>query len=453
MFKKVIAVIVNWNRKEDVKKLLLSLGKIDYPLEKLIVVDNASGDGSPEMIKKEFPEVLLVENETNLGGTGGFNTGLKKALEFESDYIWLLDNDVEVEREALSGLVNIASGDENIAITGSTICYMEYRNYIFDLGGHLNWSRGIIKPNKRNHVYDRGKLQEVYDVDYCATCSLLAKTSCVRKVGIMDDNFFLTGDDLEWTYRFKRRGYRVVATPLSRVYHQTKIVISPAYMYYNCRNTFYLYSKYSPAKHLAGKAKFFNFFLYSFLLSEAKDFSFRDLSYIYTQALKDTLSHKMGMADLKPVNFSKKDNVYKKEVLEGLKGSIIINCVDVEDEVVLSIFNLFREEGNAKLLVRDDKKRLSGYESYFFSYDYKNLFNLFKLICFRRFTWAICFEEQRGMTLAALLAGKVIILCKDGRSVTKNLSKIEFVENIVRNIFDAVRLYIKFKDFPSQESS
>ena len=448
MVKKVIVVIVNWNRKDAVRNLLYSLRKIDFPVHKLIVVDNASTDGSVEMLKKEFSqEIVLVENETNLGGTGGFNTGMNKALEYESDYIWLLDNDVEVEKEALSGLVTVAERDNNIGIVGSAVCYLEYRNYIFDLGGYFNWSRGMLKPNKRNCLYDRSNLEEVYEVDYCATCSLLVNTALLRKVGIMDENFFLTGDDLEWTYRFKRNGYRVVATPLSRVYHATKIVISPLYMYYNCRNTFYLYSKYNPEKGWARSAKFFNFFLYSFLLGEAKDYSFNDLSYVYTESLDKTFAHKMGKADLKPLSFSKKGNVYKKEILDGLKGSIIINSVDVEDEVVLDIFNLFLREGNAKFLIRNDKKRLVGYEPYIFSYDYKNLGNLLKMLLFRKFDWAVCFEEQRGMTLAALLAKKVIILTKDGRAVTKSLSKGAFVENIVRALFDAVRLYGKFKNY------
>ena len=441
--KKVIVVIVNWNRKEILRNLLVSLEKIDYNIYKKIVVDNASTDDSVEMIKKEFSDILLVENDENLGGTGGFNTGLKKAMEFDSDYVWLLDNDVEVENDALCGLVQIGEEDEKIAVIGSTVCYLIYRDYIYEAGGYFNWRKGILKPNQRNVLYDRKRMKRSYDVDYCAACSMLVRTSLLPRIGIMDDNFFLTGDDLEWTYRFKRHGYRVVTTPLSRVYHASKVVVSSTYMYYSCRNTFYLFLRHASGRIARFSSLFFNLFLYSFILEEAKYNRFKDLETIYAGAFKDTFSKKMGKCTLESMSFEKKKIKYKKEIIEGLKGKILVNCVDVEDEVIIDIFNVLKDEGDTKLLIRNDKLRLPDHKEYTFNYDYKSLSGLVKLILWRKFDWAICFEEQRGTCLASLLSNTVITLNKDGTVGTNKLSKIGFFNLIFKSFFHAVKGYFK----------
>jgi hypothetical protein len=218
-------------------------------------------------------------------------------------------------------------------------------------------------------------------------------------------------------------------------------------MYYNCRNTFYLYSKYSPNKTWAKEAAMYNFFFYSLLLEEAEDNSFKDLTSIYKTAFSDILENKMGKTGLRSISFEKKAFYYKKEIVENLAGKIIINCVDVEDEVIERIFEPFKEEGKTKLLIRSDKWRLPGYEEYFFKYDYKNILNLVKLIFHRRFDWAICFEEQRGMTLASLLAKRVIILCKNRQVISRTLSKVQFGRMIIKSIFQSIKLLSKFNYF------
>ena len=105
MFKnpKVAIVTVNWNKRDYVLNLLNSLKHINYDNYNIIVVDNASTDDSVTAIKEHFPNVNLIVNSENLGGTGGFNTGIKYVLEATDKYkyIWLLDNDAVVEKDTL----------------------------------------------------------------------------------------------------------------------------------------------------------------------------------------------------------------------------------------------------------------------------------------------------------------------------------------------------------------
>ena len=109
---KIVVIIVNWNKKKDVIKLLSSLKHIDYDNFFTVVVDNASKDDSVESIGRLFPNVELILNSTNLGGSGGFNIGIdyvRKNKKF--DYIWILDNDAVVEKNTLSELIKVMQND------------------------------------------------------------------------------------------------------------------------------------------------------------------------------------------------------------------------------------------------------------------------------------------------------------------------------------------------------
>ena len=87
----VSIIIVNWNRREDVIECLESVRRLDYPNCRIVVVDNASTDGSQQIIKEAFPEIVLIYNETNLGFTGGNNVGIRYALQHNAEYVWLLN--------------------------------------------------------------------------------------------------------------------------------------------------------------------------------------------------------------------------------------------------------------------------------------------------------------------------------------------------------------------------
>jgi len=249
-FHSVAILIVNWNKKRDVLNLLGSLRRYDYDQCKILVVDNASTDGSVEAIREGYPEVTIVQNKENLGGTGGFNTGLRYILQGdmgEFDYIWLLDNDTQIEPSTLGELLKVAESDDRIGLVGSKIMNADRPDFIVELGGYMDWRKGVHRPFLKN-TRDNEGLKDYYYVDYVATCSAMARVEALKKVGLMDDRYFISWDDIDWGVTFKRHGYQVVAVNRSIAYHPAyseKEGWSPLSTYSKFRNLLLIFSKHA----------------------------------------------------------------------------------------------------------------------------------------------------------------------------------------------------------------
>jgi hypothetical protein len=213
------AVIVNWNRKADALALLDSVARLEELPCNIVVVDNASTDDSVPAIKAHPLEIILIENEENLGGTGGFNTGIRYSLEnLEQDYIWLLDNDATVDARALSALVEVMEQDPRIAIAGSKILNAQDPSYIVETGARINWRTASVSPVNRN-VRNPDNDPRLFDVEYVAICSALFRVSALKRIGVMDERYFLLWDDMDWGVAFSQAGCRVVAVNHSVIYH------------------------------------------------------------------------------------------------------------------------------------------------------------------------------------------------------------------------------------------
>lgn len=243
----VTAIIVNWNRKNDVIALLDSVARLDVHLPQVVVVDNASSDDSVAGITAHALEVILIENPVNLGGTGGFNTGLRYALaNLDQDYLWLLDNDATVAPGALSALVETMEKDTSIAVAGSKILNAHDPDHIVETGAHIDWLTASVVPRNRN-VINPGDEPKLFDVEYVAICSALFRVSALQRIGIMDERYFLLWDDMDWGASFSQAGYRVVAVNHSVIYHPpfTEKRSLPVDNYYGIRNSLLTVSKHT----------------------------------------------------------------------------------------------------------------------------------------------------------------------------------------------------------------
>lgn len=258
---KILIIIVTWNKKDYVLNLLRSLRQQTYPQELLdiLVVDNASTDGTAQAIKSAFPEVKLIENTENLGGTGGFNTGLRYAFslpEDRYDYLWLLDNDVLVHREALTHLVEALETHRDLGACGSVMLQLDYPWRINEIGAFFDFASGRLVLN--HHLAEisawHGRpvetllsespdlsryipgLPSVVEVDYVAAASLLVRNTVARKAGLWKD-FFIHFDDVEWCLRIARLGYGVAVCTRSLIWHLSGIAKVPTWvLYYDNRN-------------------------------------------------------------------------------------------------------------------------------------------------------------------------------------------------------------------------
>ena len=244
----VYIIILNWNGLKDTIECLDSVIKLNYPNFRLVVVDNGSTDGSTDIISRNYPKVIVLENEENLGYAKGNNVGIRYALENNADYVWLLNNDTVVEQNALLNMVIEAEGDPHSGIIGSKIYYPNSGKKIWFAGAMINWSRGISNHIGMNET-DVGQYDYVKEIDRVAGCSMLVKREVCNRVGLFDDNFFLYVEEVDWCVRARRAGFKCLFVPSSIVYHKglTSVSLigacSKVFNYYNTRNFLYLIQK------------------------------------------------------------------------------------------------------------------------------------------------------------------------------------------------------------------
>lgn len=209
-------IVLNYNGKEYLENCFLSLQELDYPKDRfeLIIVDNGSTDGSVDFVHHRFSNIKIIQNEKNLGFAGGNNEGIKKS---RGDIFILLNNDTTVDKSCLRELIKIMSNDEKMKIGGCKILYPDKKT--------IQHAGGIILPNGLTNHYgngeiDTGQYDEVKDVDYVTGAAIAIKRSLLDELGYLDDGYFpIYFEEVEYCYKARKLGYRVIYIPSSIVYH------------------------------------------------------------------------------------------------------------------------------------------------------------------------------------------------------------------------------------------
>ncbi|AAK80130.1 hypothetical protein BJV85_001708 [Clostridium acetobutylicum] len=244
--KELSIVICNYNKKEYVLNCIDSVLNSSYRDLDIYVVDNASEDGSVEAIKDKFKDkVMLISNTENLGGSGGFNTGIREVLKKDYKYVMLLDNDVILDKEAINNSYRYLEKNDDTAVVGSKIYSMDNRDKIQEMGAKIDFENFYINPFYKGYI-DFIELPEVVECDYVPACSMMVRIEALRRVGIMDEDNFIYWDDIEWGYRFKKAGYKVVTYGKSKVWHKMGVAqkTNTFGTYYFWRNRIRFFAKY-----------------------------------------------------------------------------------------------------------------------------------------------------------------------------------------------------------------
>jgi GT2 family glycosyltransferase len=233
----VSIILLNWNQPEFTLACLASLGRLDYESFDVVVVDNGSEDGSPSLIREQFPSITLLENARNLGFAAGNNVGIRHALDRGADYVMLLNNDTEVAPNLVRELVQVAEADPRIGALGPKIYYYDPSNVIWSAGGVV--SRLGQPRHLRENQVDVGEPEGVQDVDYVTGCAFMVKLEVMQAVGLLDDRFFIYFEETEWCARIRQAGFRVAYVPQARMWHKISMVertTSRRYLYLMTRN-------------------------------------------------------------------------------------------------------------------------------------------------------------------------------------------------------------------------
>ncbi|HTC64983.1 MAG TPA: glycosyltransferase family 2 protein [Candidatus Saccharimonadales bacterium] len=220
-------IIVSWNTKKYMEECLTSLGTIDGNLSaEIIVVDNASADGTPEMIRTQFPNVKLIETGANLGFAKGNNVGIKEAT---GEYICLINSDVNVPSDCLQKMYSYMEQQPTIGLLGPGMLRTDGRVYRSGMRFPTLWNifvralflDSIFKGNGPfgGFLMKDFHFDQIRDMDVLNGWLWMARRDALKKVGPLDERFFMYAEDVDWCQRFHLAGWRVVFYPEAKAIH------------------------------------------------------------------------------------------------------------------------------------------------------------------------------------------------------------------------------------------
>lgn len=207
-------VIPNWNGKHFLEDCLNALHNQTYTPIEVIIVDNASSDGSQAYIKENYPEVKLIELTENKGFTGACNIGMEAA---EGEFISLLNNDTEADPKWVTEIVNAFDRYPNVGMIASKMLLFDRRDHIHTTGDFFTTdgragNRGVWEKDEGQ--YDT----EDFVFSACGGSSAYRK-SMLDTIGLLDNDYFFLLEDVDLAWRAQLAGYRVLYVPRAVVYH------------------------------------------------------------------------------------------------------------------------------------------------------------------------------------------------------------------------------------------
>ena len=210
---KISIIIPSWNTKNLLRNCLKSLGS-SY---EIIVVDNNSTDGTVKMIEKEFPDVLLIKNKKNLGFGAANNQGLRKA---KGDYLLLLNSDTVIKNKAPLVMAQYLKNNNDVGVVGPKLLNKD-ESLQPSAGPFPNLKISFIMLFLEHWLGDlvRSSFKKTKEVDWVMGAAFMIKREILNKVGFMDEGLFMYMDEVEWSFRIKKAGYKVVFYPQAQITH------------------------------------------------------------------------------------------------------------------------------------------------------------------------------------------------------------------------------------------
>ena len=209
----VNAVVVTYNRMDLLKLSLQKLKEQSHKLNKIIVVNNASTDGTNEYLRQlsSQPDLDIINLEKNLGGAGGFYYGIKRAYEVGCDYVWIMDDDTIATKDALEKLIyaievlakkNVGFLSSNVLFKDESPCMMNIPNTVY------RWNEFIREG--------------IVEISHTSFVAMLIPAGVIKEVGLPIKEYFIWGDDGEYSTRILRAGHTGYLVGDSTVYHYMK---------------------------------------------------------------------------------------------------------------------------------------------------------------------------------------------------------------------------------------
>jgi hypothetical protein len=216
----VAVVILTWNGKALTLDCLRSLEAVTTPDVRIMVVDNASTDGTVDAIRARYGERLsIVVNSSNLGFAGGNNVGIRRALDDGARFVLLLNNDTTVDPAFIEELLGPMRESSTIGMAAPKIYYAQPADRIWYAGGEISFWKGTARHVGIRQA-DRGQYDEPRDVAYATGCALMVRREVFERVGFLDESYRAYFEDADLCMRARGAGFRVRYLPRARVWHR-----------------------------------------------------------------------------------------------------------------------------------------------------------------------------------------------------------------------------------------
>ncbi len=252
---RIAVIILNWNGKKYLQQFLPSLIQYSKDEAEIIVADNASTDDSVAFLKSAYPAIRIIQNLDNAGFAGGYNIALRQV---DADYYILLNSDIEVTENWIAPVIKLMEQDKRIAA-----CQPKIRSYLepkkFEYAGAAG---GFIDkygyPFCRGRIFqsieeDHGQYDDVSEIFWATGACMFVKASLFHEFGGFDEDFFAHMEEIDFCWRLKNNGFKIMYCPYSTVFHiggGTLPKASWRKTYLNFRNNFFLLYKNLPDDRL-----------------------------------------------------------------------------------------------------------------------------------------------------------------------------------------------------------
>jgi len=239
---KVGIVILNWNNYRDTRECLISIQAQDYKNFELVLIDGGSTDKSTDKLKSEFTKYDYIYLEKDKGYSGSVNAGLKYFQNKKIKWVLVVNNDVVLQQNSLTKLIEETPTNNLIGIIGPRI-YSYKDKYLFQVSGSIinilqskPISKWVIEKNTKS------KNLAPYIVDKLPGACLLINMNILNDVGLINEDYFLYYSDTEWQKRISNQGWLQFCIPNSKVYHKISATTglgSFKSLYYDSRDFLY----------------------------------------------------------------------------------------------------------------------------------------------------------------------------------------------------------------------
>lgn len=239
-FSKIYIIVLSYNRRDDTVECLKSLYLSDYPNYKVIVVDNASSDGSAEAVRRAFPQADVIENSENLMYAEGNNVGIRRALAQGADYVLLLNNDTIVSPAMLGELETAMRNGPDAGVAGAMIYYFppkqrQQDEIIWYAGGILSFWKGLT-AHRGIRETDSGLYKDIEETGYVTGCAMMLSRRCIERTGLLDPGYFIYAEDADLSVRARRAGFRLLFAPRAKVWHKVSLTTGGEFSAFKIKN-------------------------------------------------------------------------------------------------------------------------------------------------------------------------------------------------------------------------